>query len=47
MTGGSYGGYMVLMAMTLFAGAYDAGAEQVGIANLETFLANTAPGACC
>jgi len=43
VTGGSYGGYAVLMAMTLFAGAYDAGAEQVGIANLETFLANTAP----
>jgi dipeptidyl aminopeptidase/acylaminoacyl peptidase len=43
VAGGSYGGYSVLMAMTLFAGAYDAGAEQVGIANLETFLANTAP----
>ncbi|HEY6035773.1 MAG TPA: prolyl oligopeptidase family serine peptidase [Kofleriaceae bacterium] len=43
VSGGSYGGYAVLMAMTLFAGAYDAGAEQVGIANLETFLANTAP----
>jgi len=41
--GGSYGGYSVLMAMTLFAGAYDAGVEQVGIANLVTFLANTAP----
>jgi dipeptidyl aminopeptidase/acylaminoacyl peptidase len=41
--GGSYGGYSVLMAMTLFAGAYDAGVEQVGIANFETFLANTAP----
>ncbi|HET9987208.1 MAG TPA: prolyl oligopeptidase family serine peptidase [Kofleriaceae bacterium] len=43
VTGGSYGGYSVLMAMTLFAGAYDAGVEQVGIANLVTFLANTAP----
>jgi protease II len=41
--GGSYGGYAVLMAMTYFAGAYDAGAEQVGISNLITFLKNTAP----
>jgi dipeptidyl aminopeptidase/acylaminoacyl peptidase len=41
--GGSYGGYAVLMAMTYFAGAYDAGAEQVGISNLVTFLMNTAP----
>ncbi|HEX2690819.1 MAG TPA: prolyl oligopeptidase family serine peptidase [Kofleriaceae bacterium] len=43
VTGGSYGGYSVLMAMTYFAGAYDAGAEQVGISNLVTFLMNTAP----
>ena len=43
VTGGSYGGYSVLMAMTYFAGAYDAGAEQVGISNLVTFLANTSP----
>ena len=41
--GGSYGGYSVLIAMSLYAGAYDAGVEQVGIANLVTFLANTAP----
>jgi dipeptidyl aminopeptidase/acylaminoacyl peptidase len=41
--GGSYGGYSVLMAMTYFAGAYDAGVSVVGIANLHTFLANTAP----
>jgi dipeptidyl aminopeptidase/acylaminoacyl peptidase len=43
VTGGSYGGYSVLMAMTYFAGAYDAGAEQVGISNLVTFLTNTSP----
>jgi dipeptidyl aminopeptidase/acylaminoacyl peptidase len=43
VTGGSYGGYSVLMAMTYFAGAYDAGVEQVGISNLISFLMNTAP----
>jgi dipeptidyl aminopeptidase/acylaminoacyl peptidase len=42
-TGGSYGGYSVLMAMTYFAGAYDAATEQVGISNLMSFLANTSP----
>jgi dipeptidyl aminopeptidase/acylaminoacyl peptidase len=41
--GGSYGGYSVLYAMTRFAGAYDAGVSNVGIANLLTFLENTAP----
>lgn len=41
--GGSYGGYSVLMGMTKFAGAYDAGVEVVGISNLVTFLENTAP----
>jgi len=41
--GGSYGGYSTLMAMTRFAGAYDAGVSSVGIANLLTFLENTAP----
>jgi dipeptidyl aminopeptidase/acylaminoacyl peptidase len=41
--GGSYGGYSALMGMTMFAGAYDAGAEFVGISNLLTFLQNTAP----
>lgn len=43
VNGGSYGGYAVLMAMTYFAGAYDAGAEEVGISNLTTFLLNTSP----
>jgi dipeptidyl aminopeptidase/acylaminoacyl peptidase len=41
--GGSYGGYSTLMAMTYFAGAYDAGVQEVGISNLHTFLVNTAP----
>lgn len=41
--GGSYGGYSTLVAMTMFAGAYDAGASVVGISNLVTFLMNTAP----
>jgi len=43
VTGGSYGGYSTLMAMTYFAGAYDAGVQEVGISNLVTFLINTAP----
>lgn len=41
--GGSYGGYSVQVAMTMFAGAYDAGASVVGISDLLTFLRNTAP----
>jgi dipeptidyl aminopeptidase/acylaminoacyl peptidase len=41
--GGSYGGYSALIGMSMFAGAYDAGASNVGISNLVTFLANTAP----
>jgi len=41
--GGSYGGYSVLVAMTLFAGDYDAGVDVVGISDLRTFLRNTAP----
>ena len=41
--GGSYGGYSTLMAMTMFAGAYDAGVSIVGISDLRTFLRNTAP----
>jgi protease II len=43
IVGGSYGGYSALVGMTLFAGAYDAGVSIVGIANLLTFLNNTAP----
>jgi len=41
--GGSYGGYSSLIGMTMFAGAFDAGVEIVGISNLITFLENTAP----
>jgi dipeptidyl aminopeptidase/acylaminoacyl peptidase len=41
--GGSYGGYSVLVGMTMFAGAYDAGVDVVGISDLRTFLRNTAP----
>ena len=43
VTGGSYGGYATLMAMTYFAGAYDAGVAEVGMSNLVTFIRNTAP----
>jgi dipeptidyl aminopeptidase/acylaminoacyl peptidase len=42
VTGGSYGGYATLMAMTYFAGAYDAAVEIVGISSLVSFLSNTA-----
>jgi dipeptidyl aminopeptidase/acylaminoacyl peptidase len=41
--GGSYGGYATLVAMSMFAGTYDAGVSNVGISNLLTFLQNTAP----
>ncbi len=41
--GWSYGGYSTLMAMTRFAGAYDAGVALVGMSNLVSFLNNTAP----
>lgn len=41
--GGSYGGYSTMVAMTIFAGAYDVGVSVVGISSLSTFLINTAP----
>jgi protease II len=41
--GWSYGGYSTLVAMSKFAGAYDAGVALVGMSNLRTFLLNTAP----
>lgn len=41
--GGSYGGYSSLVAMSKFAGSYDAGVSIVGITSLLTFLQNTAP----
>lgn len=39
--GGSYGGYMVLAAMTEYPGLWSAGVDIVGIANMVTFLENT------
>jgi dipeptidyl aminopeptidase/acylaminoacyl peptidase len=41
--GGSYGGYSTLVAMTMFAGTYDAGVAIVGMSSLTSFLKNTAP----
>jgi dipeptidyl aminopeptidase/acylaminoacyl peptidase len=39
--GGSYGGFMVLAALTEYPGLWTAGVDIVGIANLVTFLENT------
>lgn len=41
--GGSYGGYMVLAAITEFPTLFAAAVDIVGIANFVTFLENTAP----
>ena len=41
--GGSYGGYMVLAALTLDPDLWAAGCDIVGIANFRTFLERTAP----
>jgi dipeptidyl aminopeptidase/acylaminoacyl peptidase len=41
--GGSYGGYMVLAALTLYPELWAAGCDVVGIANFRTFLERTAP----
>jgi dipeptidyl aminopeptidase/acylaminoacyl peptidase len=41
--GGSYGGYMVLMAVTHLPTTFQAAVDIVGIANLETFLTHTGP----
>ncbi|MFN3455412.1 MAG: S9 family peptidase [Pseudobdellovibrio sp.] len=41
--GWSYGGYSTLMAMSRFAGSYEAGVALVGMSNLISFLNNTAP----
>ncbi|WP_127714047.1 prolyl oligopeptidase family serine peptidase [Halobacteriovorax sp. HLS] len=43
VTGGSYGGYSTLYAMTVFADYFDAGVARVGMSSLVTFLENTAP----
>lgn len=42
VTGGSYGGYSTLYAMTVFADHYDAGVSRVGMSSLVSFLENTA-----
>ncbi len=41
--GGSYGGFVVLAAMTEFPERWAAGVDSVGIANFVTFLENTGP----
>lgn len=43
VSGGSYGGYMVLASLTHFGDRIKAGIDNVGIANFNTFLANTSP----
>lgn len=40
--GASYGGYMTLAALTEYPDLFAAGIDQIGIANFETFLQNTA-----
>lgn len=41
--GGSYGGFMVLSALTEYPDIWAAGVDTVGIANFETFLERTSP----
>jgi dipeptidyl aminopeptidase/acylaminoacyl peptidase len=41
--GGSYGGFMVLSALTTYPDLWAAGVDLVGIANFATFLENTGP----
>jgi dipeptidyl aminopeptidase/acylaminoacyl peptidase len=41
--GGSYGGFVVLAALTEFPDRWAAGVDSVGIANFVTFLENTGP----
>ncbi|MEI8254425.1 MAG: S9 family peptidase, partial [Deltaproteobacteria bacterium] len=43
VTGGSYGGYMTLAAITLYPDEWAAACDVVGIANFRTFLEHTAP----
>ncbi|MCR9278047.1 MAG: S9 family peptidase [Pseudomonadaceae bacterium] len=43
VTGGSYGGYMVLASMVHYADRLKAGVDRVGISNFVTFLENTQP----
>lgn len=41
--GGSYGGYMVMAALTEYPDAFAAGADLYGVVNFETFFARTEP----
>ena len=41
VTGGSYGGYMTMAAITLYPDLWAAAVDTVGIVNWETFLKNT------
>lgn len=43
VSGGSYGGYMVLAALVHYGDRLKAGVERVGISNFVTFLENTQP----
>ena len=43
VVGGSYGGFMVLAALTTYPDLWAAGVDIVGIANFVTFLENTGP----
>ena len=43
VTGGSYGGYMVLASVVHYGDRLRAGIERVGISNFVTFLENTQP----
>ncbi len=43
VTGGSYGGYMVLSSLMTFGNRIKAGTDVVGICNFNTFLKNTSP----
>ena len=43
VTGGSYGGYMVLASLVHYGERLRAGVERVGISNFVTFLENTQP----
>ena len=43
VTGGSYGGYMVLASLVHYGDRLRAGIERVGISNFVTFLRNTQP----
>jgi dipeptidyl aminopeptidase/acylaminoacyl peptidase len=43
VTGGSYGGYMVLSSLMNYGSRIKAGTDVVGICNFNTFLKNTSP----